>query len=104
MPGIDFDQVRQAVTMEQVLRLIGFEPTHQRGDQWYGHCPLEPRRPKQGRKFSVNVSQGCYYCHRCEAKGNQLTLWSAYLKRPLYPATIELCQELGCEIPWLDRW
>jgi hypothetical protein len=36
MPGIDFKRVRQEITMEQVLKLIGFEPTQRKGDQWYG--------------------------------------------------------------------
>ena len=104
MPGIDLDRVRHEITMEQVLRLIGFEPTHQRGDQWYGSCPFEDWSPKHVRKFSVNVSLGCYYCHKCQRKGDQLTLWAVYIERPLHPATVELCQELGCEVPWLHRW
>ena len=40
MPGIDFDRLRAEITMQQVLQLLGFEPTRCRGDQWYGRCPL----------------------------------------------------------------
>ena len=40
MPGIDFDRLRREITMEQVLDLLGFEPSHEPGEQWYGRCPL----------------------------------------------------------------
>ena len=32
MPGVNFDLVRQHVSMEAVLRLLEFEPTSIRGD------------------------------------------------------------------------
>lgn len=40
MPGIDFDRVRAEITMEQVLSLLGFQPSNRSGVQWYGSCPL----------------------------------------------------------------
>jgi hypothetical protein len=38
MPGIDFHRLRQEITMEQVLTLLGFEPSQRTGDQWYVPC------------------------------------------------------------------
>ena len=104
MPGIDFDKIRNEVTMEQVLGLIGFEPTRRSGDQWYGYCPLHDSEPKHRRAFSVNVAMGCYYCHKCGSRGDQFTLWAEATENPLHPATIDLCQQLGHPIPWLHRW
>ena len=40
MPGIDFNRLRAEITMEQVLNLLGFEPSSRTDDQWYGRCPL----------------------------------------------------------------
>ena len=40
MPGVDFETVRREITMEQVLNLLGFEPSRRSGVQWYGRCPL----------------------------------------------------------------
>ena len=40
MPGVDFDRVRTEITMEQVLSLLGFQPSSRSGVQWYGSCPL----------------------------------------------------------------
>ena len=36
MPGVDFNRLRAEITMEQVLDLLGFQPSQRTGDQWYG--------------------------------------------------------------------
>jgi hypothetical protein len=90
--------------MEQVLNLLGFEPSHRRGEQWYGPCPLHDSTARRSRQFSVNVAIGRYHCHHCHSRGNQLELWAAATKLPLYQAAIDLCHALGREVPWIRRW
>ena len=104
MPGINFDRIRNEITMEQVLALIGFEPTKRSGDQWYGHCPLDDCSSTRHRAFSVNVVIRAYCCHQCQSKGNHIHLWAAYTEMQVYPAVIELCRALGREVPWIWRW
>ena len=104
MPGIDFDRLRAEITMEQVLNLLGFEPTRRKGPQWYGRCPLHASSSKRSCCFSVNLTLRCYYCHRCHSHGNHIDLWAAATKLPLYQAAIDLCQRLGRKVPWLQRW
>jgi len=104
MPGIDFHRLRREITMEQVLDLLGFQPSHRTHHQWYGSCPLHDATAGRRRSFSVNVAIGRYYCHQCHSQGNQLELWAAAAKLPLHPATIGLCRALGLEVPWLRRW
>ena len=104
MPGVDFDKLRKQVSMEQVLDLLGFEPSQRRGDQWYGRCPLHDSTSTSRRCFSVNLAIGRYRCHRCHSQGHQLELWAAASKLPLHPAAIELCNALGIEVPWIHRW
>ena len=104
MPGIDFDRLRREITMEQVLNLLGFEPSPRTGDQWYGRCPLHESAAGRSRPFSVNVALGRYYCHKCHSHGNQLELWAAFTRLPLHPAMIDLCRLLGREVPWIHRW
>jgi DNA primase len=105
MPGVDFDRIRAVVTMEQVLNLLGFEPSSRSGSQWYGSCPLHDARASGRRRcFSVNVAMGRYYCHRCGSQGNQLELWAAATKQPLYRAAVDLCHRLGWAVPWIRRW
>jgi hypothetical protein len=107
MPGIDFDRVRDEISMQQVLQLLGFSPTRCRGDQWYGSCPLPgcpPTRTSRSSCFSVNVSIGRYYCHRCRRYGHQIELWAAATGLLLHPAAVDLCTALGREVPWIERW
>jgi DNA primase len=103
VPGIDFDRVRAEVTMEQVLSLLGFEPSRRSGAQWYGVCPLHESGSGRHRSFSVNVAIGRYYCHGCHSHGNQLELWAAATELPLYQAAIEVCHRLGRKVPWIGR-
>ena len=104
MPGIDFSKLRAEITMEQVLDLLGFQPLHRRGHQWYGCCPLHDCTSRRPRFFSVNVAMGRYYCHRCHHHGHQIELWAAATGLRLYPAAIDLCTALGGEVPWIHRW
>ena len=105
MPGVDFERIRAAVTMEPVLNLLGFEPLSRSGSQWYGSCPLPAcGSGRRRRSFSVNVASGRYHCHRCRSHGNPLELWAAATQQSVYQAAIDLCRRLGCEIPWLRRW
>ncbi len=104
MPGLNFNQLRNEIMMDQVLDLLGFECIHRRGDQWYGYCPLHESETKHRRAFSVNIARNCYYCHKCGSRGDQFKLWAAASKLPLYPATIALCKHLRIEIPWVHRW
>jgi CHC2 zinc finger len=104
MPGIDFNRLRREIRMEEVLRLIGFEPCHRAGDQWAGQCPLHESRAGRRRPFSVNLAIGRYCCHKCRSQGNQLELWAAFTRLSLYPAAIDLCRLLGREVPWIHRW
>lgn len=104
MPGIDFRRLRSEITMQQVLDLLGFQPSHRNGDQWYGACPLHTSASRRRRLFSVNVALGRYYCHQCHSNGNPLELWAAFTKLSLHPAAIDLCGRLGREVPHLQRW
>ena len=105
MPGVDFGRVRALVTMEQVLSLLGFQPSSRSGSQWYGSCPLHESGPRRRcRWFSVNVALGRYCCHRCGSHGNQLELWASATRLPLHQAAIDLCRRQGCEVPGIRRW
>jgi len=103
MPGIDFHRLRAEITIEQVLSQLGFQPCSRSRNQLRGPCPVHRSTNQGSRIFSVNVSSGRYYCHKCHSKGNALELWAAVHQLPIYDAAIDLCQALGHEIPWLNR-
>ena len=104
MPGVDFDVLRSEITMEQVLNQLGFQPTTRRASQLHGPCPVHGSTSPRSRTFSVNLDTGRYYCHKCSSHGNQLELWAAVRKLPLYQAALDLCRTLGREIPWIEQW
>jgi len=104
MPGIDFNRLRREIPMVEVLKLLGFEPSHRTGDQWSGRCPLHDCTSGRRQTFSVNVAICRYHCHKCHSQGNQLELWAAFTRLPLYPAMLDLCRLLGREVPRIYRW
>ena len=104
MPGVDFNVLREEISMEDVLNQLGFEPTTRSGSQLLGPCPVHGSTSKKSRSFSVNLEKGRYYCHKCESQGNQLELWAAVHQLAFYGAAIDLCQTLGREVPQITRW
>jgi hypothetical protein len=106
MGGIDFRLMCSEVDMATVLKLLGFVPSHRRGDQVRGPCPLHwLRRPggphAGGRSFSAHLRRNVYQCFHCGSRGNQLDLWAAATGQPLYQAATDLCGKLHLPLPRL---
>jgi DNA primase len=104
MPGIDYQAVRRAVPMQQVLDLLRFEATESRADERRGPCPVHRPEEAKSRTFSANLVQHCYRCFDCGSKGNQLDLWAKANALSLHAAAIDLCRCAGIEVPWIQRW
>ena len=104
MPGIDFNRLRSEITMERVLTQLNFQPTQRTGNQLHGPCPIHGSTSATSRSLSVSLDSGRYYCHKCGSHGNQLELWAAVNRIPLYEAARDLCRALGHEVPWIERW
>ena len=104
MAGIDFNELRNQIKMEDVLQQLGFKSITNMGDQARGPCPVHGSTSPQSRSFSVNLREGRYYCHKCHSKGNQLELWAAVHKLPIYEAALDLCRALARDVPWITRW
>ena len=51
MPGINFDQLRKEISIEEVLSLIGFEQTSRSGNQLRGPCPVHGSTSSSSRTF-----------------------------------------------------
>ncbi len=104
MPGIDFKAVRCLVSMAQVLERIGFVPAEHSGDQLRGPRPVHGSKSSKSRSFSVNSGRNAYQCFKCGSSGNQLDLWAAVAKTDPHTATIDLCEKLHLDVPWVHRW
>jgi hypothetical protein len=89
---IDYTAVRAAISMQQVLRLLGYQPVSRRGQQWRGPCPIhDPAAAGQRRCFSVHLGRHVFRCFRCGAQGNQLDLWQLVHRLPLHASALHLC-------------
>lgn len=100
-PAIDFAAVRAAVTIAQVLALLGFAPCSQHAGQQRGACPLHGRTSGTSRCFSVNTHAHTFHCFKCNRSGNALDLWAAANRLSIYDAAVDLCHRLHVTLPVL---
>ncbi len=101
MPPIDFAQVRNEVSLEQMLVLLNFVPTSRRGSCLRGPCPIHRSANPRSRSFWVDLSTHRYRCFRCHSAGRQLDLWAAVHDLSAYAAAEDLYNRLGIPIPRL---
>jgi hypothetical protein len=92
---VDFRKLRQSVTLEQVLRHLGYlDPLRGFGPQRRGPCPLHDQPEERFRSFSVNLAKNVFQCFHppCRAAGNALDLWAAVHRLPLAEAARHLAE------------
>ena len=97
-PQVDFAFLREQITMEPVLRHLGwFEGLRGRGQQLRGCCPVHGQAGAQDRTFSVHLGKNAFQCFQaeCGAHGNVLDLWAAVQHLPLYEAALHLAETFG---------
>jgi transposase-like protein len=100
-PAIDFAAVRAAITITQVLMLLGFTPRSDQAGQQRGTCPLHGSTQGAARCFSVNTNAHTFHCFKCNRSGNALDLWAHANRLGIYDAAIDLCQRLNIPLPTL---
>jgi len=100
-PAIDFAALRAAITMAQVLALLGFVPRSDHAGQQRGACPLHGSTHGTARCFSVNLNAHTFHCFKCGRSGNALELWAAANRLSIYDAALDLCQRLNIPLPLL---
>jgi putative transposase len=100
-PAIDFAALRAAITMAQVLALLGFVPRSDYHGQQRGACPVHGSTHGTARCFSVNTQTHTFHCFKCGRSGNALELWAAAQRLPIYDAAIDLSQRLNLPVPTL---
>jgi transposase len=98
---IEFAELRQQVTLEQVLAHLGLlEGLSGSGAQRRGRCPIHSSDKRQ-RTFSVNLEKNAFRCFdsACRSQGNTLDLWAAVHKLPLREAALHMAATLNCHAP-----
>jgi transposase InsO family protein len=100
-PALDFAAVRAAITIAQVLALLGFVPRSDHAGQQRGACPLHGSTGGTARCFSINTNAHTFHCFKCGRSGNALDLWAAANRLSIYDAALDLCQRLNIPVPTL---
>jgi putative transposase len=100
-PALDFAALRAAITIAQVLTLLGFSPRSDHAGQQRGACPLHGSTSGTARCFSVNSHAHTFHCFKCGRSGNALDLWAAAQRLSIYDAALDLCQRLNIPLPTL---
>jgi CHC2 zinc finger len=90
---IDFQEVKSAATVEQVIGFLGLKLT-QKEDSFRGVCPL----CKSGsREFVVTGSRKLFHCFKCKKGGDMLKLVSEAKGIGVKEAAAELAKACGVE-------
>ena len=92
---IDFAQLRQQISMTDVLRHLGaLERLTGQGAQRRGPCPVHGQTTDDGRTFSVNLDKHVFRCldPNCNAHGNVLDLWAAVHQLPIRDAALHMAE------------
>jgi DNA primase len=97
MAGVDFNAVRAAVTLQQVLDLLDFVPVCREGDQLRGPCPIHRSKSARSRSFSANLRLNAFRCFTCGAQGNQLDLCARSQSLTLFDAALDLSRRLNVQ-------
>jgi len=100
-PAIDFAAVRAAITIAQVLALLGITPRAEHTAQQRCACPLHGSTTGTARCFSFNTTAHTFHCFKCGRSRNALELWAYAQRLSIYDAAIDLCLRLNVPLPTL---
>lgn len=104
MPGVDYNAIQSLVPMARVLDLLRFVASTGAANQVRGPCPVHGSQSAGSRSFSVDLKRGICRCFKCGFTGNQIQLWAVVKGMTVYQAAVDLCEQMGVEVPWIERW
>lgn len=99
MARISYAEVRQLVSMRQVLDLLGYVWLCRTLFSVRGPCPFKCCHKNRCAAFGLD--RGWWRCFQCQRHGNQLDLYRELRGLSLYPAAVELCERAGVAVPYL---
>ena len=88
---VDFGAVKQAVSLETVLRHYQAPDLRKRRNQLQGPCPIH--RGQRDDSFRVSLGKNVFHCFGCQASGTVLDLVAALEKCSIRQAAL-----------WLQQW
>jgi len=95
----DFAAVKQAISLEAVLRHYQIAGLRRQRDQLQGCCPIH--RGRRHDSFRVHLTKNIFQCFACQARGNVLDFVAAMEQCSLREAALRLQQWFGIREPGL---
>lgn len=92
---VDFQQVKQAATVDQVIRYLGLT-LKQHGDTWRGSCHL--CKASDQRALVITTSKRLFHCFKCREGGDMLKLVAVSKGVSIRDAAINLAGFCGVEL------
>lgn len=93
----DFRAVKQAVSLEAVLRYYQVPGLRRHRDQLQGCCPIH--RGRRDDSFRVHLAKNVFHCFACQARGNVLDFVAEMEKCSMRQAALRLQQWFGISAP-----
>ena len=94
---VDFRAVKQAVSLEAVLRHYQVPGLRRRRDQLTGCCPIH--QGQRDDSFRASLNKNAFHCFACQARGNVLDFVAAMEKCTIREAALRLEQWFGESAP-----
>jgi len=85
---VEFDAVKQAVSLEAVLHHYQVPGLRRRRNQLEGRCPIH--RGERDDSFRANLSRSVFHCFACQAHGNVLDFVAAIEECSIREAALRL--------------
>jgi DNA primase len=104
---IDFVALKESAAIVELLESIGWHPVRTRrgGSELRGPCPIHNSSSATSVIFSVTPSRNIFRCFKCDAGGDTISLAAYLFGIPVdqrVKAAVQLCKQLGREIPRLQ--
>jgi DNA primase len=90
---VDFRALKEAVSLEMVLRRYHIPRLRRRRGQLVGRCPIH--RGQRDDSFRASLSKNAFHCFACQASGNVLDFVAAMEKCSLREAALRLQEWFG---------
>ena len=98
---VDFGAVKQAVSLEAVLRRYQVPGLRKCGHQLVGRCPIH--RGQRDDSFRASLSKNAFHCFACQAGGNVLNFVAAMEKCSIRQAALRLQRWFSVDAPGEGR-
>jgi DNA primase len=98
---VDFEAVKQDVSLEAVLRHYQVPGLRKCGHQLVGRCPIH--RGQRDDSFRASLSKNAFHCFACQAGGNVLNFVAAMEKCSIRQAALRLQRWFSAGAPGEGR-